>query len=373
MRRGVIPDWKIKELIQQGIIQNADPSLVNTSSLDLRLGLDKWKLLGSFLPLLGQTVEDALNLSEISDARDSTRERFYIEPIQQYAMRVVELLDLPQGISAKVFNKSGRGRIGVSLRGLTDGAPKFDVVDGGYKGPLFAEICSTSFPLVINAGQTAVPQIRFYEGNPEPMSGSELEMLLRNHPILTDDEGRPAYTEAERDNMIRTGKLVFTADIHREGLAVYIALRDRRTLDLAKKNHYIPEDFFARVINEGRKGVLIHPGDFILIKSRQHIRLPPCVAAEIDEYAPECGDMKSSYANLVNATHGYDPDHTNTPSALVFEIRARDVPIFIQHGQRLATFELYKMLEEPEGRYMDRKSTDFRDLRSILPNIFKKD
>jgi len=364
MKSGVIPDWRIKELIEKGVIRNADTSLINASSLDLRVGFDKWKLLGSFLPLPGQKIEEALRLREIADAHDATKERFYVES-----------LDLPTNVSAKIFNKSGRGRIGVSLRGLTDGTPEFGVVTGGYKGDIFAEVSSTSFPIVINAGQTAIPQIRFYEGTPEPMSGSELELLLRSHPILTDDRGRPSYNQQERGQMIRTGKLAFTADISRRGLVAYVALRDKRTLDLVKRDFYLPEEFFAKELRQGKgqRGVLIHPGDFVLIKSREHIRLPPHVAGEIDEYSEECGDIRAHYAGLINASHGYDPEGTNTPSSIVFEIRARDVPIFIQHGQRLARFNLYNMLDEPEQKYMERRSTNFSDLRSILPNIFKKD
>ena len=218
-------------------------------------------------------------------------------------------------------------------------------------------------------------QIRFYEGEPESISGSDMELLLRAHPILTDNEGRPFYNEQERSQIVRSGKLTFTADISTEGLLAYTALRDRRTLDLSQKEFYDPEQFFKAETKpkDGKGYILIHPGDFVLIKSKEHIRLPPSIAAEIDEYSHEFGDMKSHYAGLINASHGYDPDRLNVPSYIVFEIRARDSPIIIQDGQRLARINLYKMLDEPKQRYMDKRSTDFRDLRSILPSIFKKD
>lgn len=373
MKKGVLPDWRIKELIKQGVIPGADLELVNTSSLDLRVGHERWKLLGSFLPLPGQRIEDILGSRDIVD-EFSQREHFYFDCSQQYVMRLVESLDLPRSISAKVFNKSGRGRIGISLRSLTDSTPQFDIITNGYKGNVFAEISSTVFPLVIHSGQTTMPQIRFYEGDPEPIAGSELELLLRTHPILTDDGGKPTYNERERESIIGSGKLIFTADIPEEGLLAYTAKRDKRTLDLSKKDHYDPEEYYQREIRRGKgKGILVHPGDFILIISKQNIRLPPFIAAEVDEYSTQLGDMKAHYAGLINASHGYDPDGSNTPSRIVFEIRARDTPIIIQDNQPLARFSLYKMWEEPEQRYMGRRSTDFADLRSVLPDIFKKD
>ena len=111
----------------------------------------------------------------------------------------------------------------------------------------------------------------------------------------------------------------------------------------------------------------------MLIHSRENIRLPNTHCAEIDEFAPELGDMKTHYAGLINATHGYNLNDLNVQSHIVFEIRAREVPIIIQDGQPLARFNLYKMWAEPQGRYEDTKSTSFNNLRSILPSIFKKD
>ncbi|MFA4887781.1 MAG: 2'-deoxycytidine 5'-triphosphate deaminase, partial [Candidatus Nanoarchaeia archaeon] len=246
MKSGVLPDWRIKELIEKGVIKNADPELVSTSGLDLRVGSDQWKLVGSFLPLPGQSIEEALGSSEIVD-HHSHESKFYVEHLQQYALKLEESLALTSTIRARIFNKSGRGRIGVSLRGMTDGTTKFDKIDNGYVGNLYIEISSTCFPLTIHAGETAFPQVRFYEGNPQPIAGSDLEILLRDHPILTDDAGNPSYDTKEKTDMVRTGELTFTADIPQGGLVAYRALRDRRTLDLAKKDHYDPEKYFEGI------------------------------------------------------------------------------------------------------------------------------
>jgi len=372
MRRGVLPDWKIREFIKEGIIGNADENLINPSSLDLRIGLDKWKLVGSFLPLPGQNIREILNSRVIVDDH-SAKEQFYVEYLQSYIMQLVETLDLPKTISAKMFNKSGRGRIAISAKGLTDGVPQFDFITNGYKGNLYSEITATSFPLVVYSGITSIPQIRFYEGNPEPISGSDLELLLRKYPILTDDNGYPSYNESEKEEMIRTGKLTFTAEIPKKGLLAYVAKKDRRTLDLSMKGRYIPKEYYDEIRDKNKGGlIIIYPGEFVLVNSKQNIRLPPIVAAEIDEYSPELGDMKSHYAGLINASHGYDPKNPNSPSHIVFEIRARDVPIILQDNQALAKFNLYNMLHEPEEKYMDKKTTGFGDLKSILPDIFNK-
>ncbi len=372
MKKGVLPDWRIRELIKEKVIKNAEPSLVNSSSLDLRVGFEKYKLIGSFLPLKGQEIEKVLSSRDIVDD-NSCKKTFYVEHMQPYAMKLMESLDLPNTISARFFNKSGRGRIGISMKGLTDCMDYFDFIRPGYKGNLYSEITATGFPLVIKSGVTSIPQIRFYEGDPEPISGSDLELLLRKHPILIDDKNNKSYDEQEKENMIRTGKLTFTAEIPEKGLLAYRAKRDRRTINLSKSNFYDSDRFFNEVASHSKsKGIIvIHPGDFVLVNSKQNIRLPSTIAAEIDEYSPELGDMKSHYAGLINAGHGYDPKNPNVPSRIVFEIRARDIPIIIQDGQPLAKFNLYNMLGEPEENYMEKRSTDFKDLKSILPSVFK--
>jgi len=377
MARGeVLPDWKIKELMDEEIIINADSSLVNSSSLDLRVGNSRWKLLGSFLPLTGQKIEEALKSPDIVDTVNFSKEEFFVELSQPYLLNLVESLNLPDTVTAKIHNKSGRGRIGISLKGLVDKVSNFDFIPKGYHGEIYTEVCATAFPIVIKGGETAIPQIRFYNGNPQPLQGIDLDLLLRHHPIFTDSKGNPTYDRKEKNEIIRTGKLTFRADLSGE-LLVYRANRDARNLVLSKENHYDSKNYFESVMRkENRKGegaVVIHPGDFVLIKPKENIRLPPEIAAEISDYSSDLGDLRSHYAGLINAGHGYDSNNPNVPSHIVFEVRARDIPFVLRDGQKLAKVELYRMLDKPKQSYMARRSTDFDDLKSFLPGIFKKD
>mgnify|MGYP001449860910 CR=1 FL=1 len=372
-RGEVLPDFKIRELMEAGVILGADESLINSSSLDLRLSGSRWKILGSFLPLENQRIEEVLRNSDIVDDVNTSEVDFYVEPSQPYLIKLIESLKLPRSVTARIHNKSGRGRIGISTRGLVDGVSRFDHVPAGYSGDLYAEICSTSFPIVIDKG-TAIPQIRFYNGEPQPLTGLDIDLLLRDTPILTDSEGNPSYGNEERDEAVRTGKFTFHADLSNE-LLVYKANRRKKTIVLSKKGEYNPNDFFEGVERKhsGDRSVIIHPGEFILVKSMEHIRLPPEIAAEIAEYSSDLGDLRSHYAGIINAGHGYDPKNPNVASSIVFEVRARDLPIVLQHGQKIAKFEVYRMMDTPEQAYMGKRSTDFGKLESFLPGVFNKD
>ena len=368
----VLSDNQIRRLIDGGAILNSNLNLINASSLDLRLGVKKWRLLGSILPLPEQTVKDVIENSGVVDDKHFLETQFYIDKDQPYLFELNESLNLPPGIYARIFNKSGRGRIGTSVRGIVDKNSKFDDIPAGYKGKLYAEVCATVFPEVIIGGQTTMPQIRFYNGYPQPLIGADLQLLLRQEPILLNKDNTPiVFSDIQLNKIARKGSLMFTADLSRE-LLVYKAKLDKKAINIEKKEYYNSEDFFEEVKSKkGNNKIIIHPGEFVLIHSKEKIRLPPRYAAEISDYSSKIGDMKAHYAGLINPGHGYNPEKI-CGDHIVFEVRARDIPICIQDGQRLANFEIFRMSEIPEIEYRKVQSTGFDSLPSILPSQFKK-
>ena len=174
-RGEVLPDRKIKELIRAGVIINADESLVNPGSLDLRVSFDYWKLLGSFLPSGAEYIEAVLKSKAIvNEGERVNKDGFYVELNQPYLTRLVESLDSLESITARIHNKSGRARVGVSAKGLVDKTPIFDSVPAEYKGNIYLEMCATAFSIYVDSGKTAIPQIIFFNGNPQPIQGIDL-------------------------------------------------------------------------------------------------------------------------------------------------------------------------------------------------------
>lgn len=375
----VLSDRQIIQLIEGGAIPGAEPvlcqdgGLVNPGSLDLKLGTEATRLIGSIKPLAHQRVKDLLEIPGVIDATHKAtpeNDDFFLESNHPYLLALAESLNLPAGISARGFNKSGRARIGTAVKLVSDNSEVFDRIPRGYSGPLYAEVSATTFPELVRLGKTTMPQIRFYFGEPVSLEGLELWELLKRKSILVDKNGKPlTFPKLKLDEICRTGQMTFTADLSRPLLA-YRANKDRKTIDLEKKKFYDPRDFFSEVRNN-RGGLLtIHPGEFVLIHSNELIRLPPEYAAEIDEYSPELGDMKSHYAGLVNPGHGYSKSVSG--GHIVFEVRARDSPIILQHGQALAKFKLFEMAEPPQQDYEEQKTTRFDNLQSILPSQFRR-
>src|SRR5579872_1525705 len=137
-------------------------SQIQPASLDLRLGDIAFRVRASFLPGPGATVAeriDDLKLHEI-DLSDGA----VLETNCVYVVPLLESLALPRAISATANPKSSTGRLDVFTRVIADGTRRFDMIEAGYHGPLYAEISPKTFPVLLREG-SRLSQIRFRTGD----------------------------------------------------------------------------------------------------------------------------------------------------------------------------------------------------------------
>ncbi len=152
------------------------PDQVQPASLDLRLGAVAWRVRASFLPGKGRRVMD--RLPDVAMHRLDLAAGAVLERGCVYIVEVQERLKLPAGVAGRANPKSSTGRVDVFVRLLTDGGPRFDDVEPGYQGPLYAEISPQTFSVLVRAG-TRLNQLRLKRGDPP-----------RHDPSRTLDLGR---------------------------------------------------------------------------------------------------------------------------------------------------------------------------------------
>src|SRR5204863_1634345 len=85
-------------------------------------------------------------------------------------------------ISGRAHPKSSTGRIDVFTRLITDYAPSFDRVEPGYRGPLYAEICPQTFPVLVRKG-SRLNQLRIRHGSPQ-FTDTQLKRLHAESPLV---------------------------------------------------------------------------------------------------------------------------------------------------------------------------------------------
>ncbi|MDA5094312.1 2'-deoxycytidine 5'-triphosphate deaminase [Aliiroseovarius sp. KMU-50] len=334
---GVLADVQIRQLITDGAISAASPILndqIQPASLDLRLGARAYRVRASFLPGLGRTVAerlDDLTMHEIALTGGAVLEKGCV-----YVVPLMERLKLPKGMTGAASAKSSIGRLDMMTRVITDQGIEFDRVPDGYEGPLYAEICPQSFSVVAQPGQL-LTQIIFRQGRTF-LSDVELRAVHAETPIVSGD---PVISDG----------LGFSVDLKPASgdLVGYRAKRHSGVVDLSKLNHYDPAEYWEEVrTTEGR--IILDPGAFYILVSREAIAIPPHCAAEMAPYLAMVGEFRVHYAGFFDPGFGFDAAG-GSGSRGVLEVRCHEAPFVLEHGQVVGRLVYERMSQTPEALY----------------------
>jgi len=337
MKSGVLADHQIRAMIAEGGIAASSPILndqVQPASLDLRLGDTAYRVRASFLAGKDRTVTDRLD--ELTMHRITLTGGAVLEKGCVYVVPLMERLSLPQGMTAAASAKSSTGRLDLMTRVITDHGVEFDRVPEGYDGPLYAEICPQSFSVVAQPGQL-LNQIIFRQGQTF-LSDAELAAVHAETPVVN---GEPVISEGlgfSVDLKPRTGDLVG-----------YRAKRHTGVVDLANLNHYDPAEYWEEVrTTEGR--IILDPGAFYILVSREAICIPPDYAAEMAPYLAMVGEFRVHYAGFFDPGFGWD-GAGGAGSRGVLEVRCHEAPFVLEHGQIVGRLVYEQMSERPTALY----------------------
>jgi dCTP deaminase len=335
MRRGVLPAQAIRRLIEDGSLGgDVVADQIQPASLDLRLGDVAYRVRASFLAGAGRSVAE--RLVEFTMHRVDLRDGAVLEKGCVYLVPLMERLALPEGMTAVANAKSSSGRLDLLTRTVTDGGVEFDRVPMGYVGPLYAEICPRSFSVLVRHGQR-LNQIRFRAGQ-SVLSDSELVALNAVEPLVS---GAAVISEG----------LGFSVDLRPVSgdLLGYRAKPHAGVVDLDRIGHYPARDFWEEVRSE-RGQIILDPGAFYILVSREAVTIPPDYAAEMAPYLAMVGEFRVHYAGFFDPGFGYAAAG-GAGSRGVLEVRCHEAPFVLEHGQVVGRLVYEHMAERPETLY----------------------
>ncbi|MDA8746790.1 2'-deoxycytidine 5'-triphosphate deaminase [Litoreibacter sp.] len=333
---GVLSDRQMGALIDAGQITATHPitdGQIQPASLDLRLGASATRVRASFLAGKGNSVAD--RLADFSMHQMDLTNGAVLEKGCVYVVPLQESLALPAGMTAAASAKSSIGRLDMLTRIITDSGIEFDRVPDGYAGPLYAEICPRSFSVVARTGQM-LNQIIFRVGK-TIIEDEGLRALHAETPIVSGDA------------VISDG-LGFSVDLKpvQDDLVGYRAKPHTGVIDLDKLAHYAPSDYWEEVrTNEGR--IILDPGAFYILVSREAITIPPHCAAEMAPYLAMVGEFRVHYAGFFDPGFGHST--AGTGSRGVLEVRCHEAPFVLEHGQIVGRLVYERMSEVPAQLY----------------------
>ena len=323
----ILPCQAIGRLITDGTLQLAKPAIegqIQPASLDLRLGATAYRVRASFLP--GPDVAVDGKLKELALHEIDLKEGAVLEVGCVYLVPLLESLVLPAGLSAACNPKSSTGRLDVFTRVITDGCSAFDQIEPGYEGPLYAEICPQTFPVLVRTG-SRLSQIRFRE-----IASAGVSQTL-------DDEV---------DGIISLS--VNLAGDPDTGFVGYRAKRHTGLVDVDKPGALDVLDFWEPIHARGSTQLILDPDQFYILASKEAVTVPPTHAAEMIPFNPLVGEFRVHYAGFFDPGFGYS-EAGGEGSKAVLEVRSHKVPFILEDGQIIGQLIYERLTETPDEIY----------------------
>jgi dCTP deaminase len=363
---GILPSQRIRELIAHERITTAVPvedDQIQPSSLDLRLGPVGYRMQASFLPGPKATVESRIKdlaMSKIDLTRPTVFEKGCV-----YLVPLMEQLNLTSEWSAKANPKSTTGRLDIFTRLICDGGTEFERVPEGYKGTLYAEVVPRTFTIIVQAG-VKLNQLRFVRGCPPP-SDTTLQELDEQETLVYGAGDLPAEARINRGLMI---SLNLQGDPQHR-LIGYRARQNTPAIDLLKKDHYDPEDFWDPIYEPRYRQIILNPDDFYILLSKEKVRIPPAYAAEMVAYDPSMGEFRIHYAGFFDPGFGYGASDVKGSHA-VLEVRSHEVPFLIEDGQIVGRLIYERLLAHSDKIYGMGIGSSYQGQGLALSKQFKR-
>ncbi|MEM1351934.1 MAG: 2'-deoxycytidine 5'-triphosphate deaminase [Pseudomonadota bacterium] len=354
---GVLPNQTIMEMIADNQIaatRRVIPEQIQPASLDLRLGSRAYRVRASFLAGDGARVSD--RLTEFEMHRVDLRDGAVLEKGCVYVVPLMESLALPDHIQAVANAKSSTGRLDLLTRTITDGGTEFDRIPPGYHGPLYAEICPRSFSVLVRTGMR-LNQIRFRAGQAvltdEDLRALHAEIPLVNGPALIDDG------------------LGFSVDLRLPAISLvgYRAKPHAGVIDLDQIGKYAAADFWEEVHSTSGR-IILDPGAFYILVSRETVTIPPQYAAEMAPFLAMVGEFRVHYAGFFDPGFGY-AQAGGAGSRGVLEVRCHEAPFVLEHGQVVGRLVYEHMAEPPTQLYGAGLASNYQGQGLKLSKHFK--
>jgi dCTP deaminase len=365
LNSGILPAQWIRKLFERDQIggKTLERTQIQPASLDLRLGKIAYKIHASFLPGRGSSVPqrvERLTSYEIDLSTPQVLTRGSV-----YLIEIEETLNLANSISAIGNPKSSTGRLDVFTRIIANQSDTFDVIPASYSGKLWAEVSPRTFDVMVRRG-TRLSQLRFRRrtSSQHPHSNfrltdTELE-ALHDRSRLTDEAP-----------IIRQG-LNLRVNLRKDDGSNVIAYRAKKYtsfIDMDKIGFYHVEDFWDAIEPTKDGNLLLSPGEFYILASKEKLHIPADHAAEMVAIDPIMGEFRVHYAGFFDPGFGRSAQQ-GPGSKAVLEVRTYDIPFFLEDGQTIGRLAFERLSEKPSAEYGDAIASSYQGQRLKLSKHF---
>ena len=339
----VLVSQEIRELVDNKVInahEQIEEKQIQPASIDLRLSNDAYEIKESFLPKRGETLEQVLRREKVR--KFSLDKEPELMKGKVYLVKLQEHLSFLPNQEAKANPKSSTGRIDLFVRLVVDGYPIFDRIPKGYEGSLYSIIIPQSFNVLAYPG-VSLSQLRIFEGSPQ-LNNHELHLALRRHKLIAYGSGLIKLNEVTIDNGI-----YLSVGINK-GKVAYRSKKTNKFIDLSKEDHHEVSEFWDIVESKDGK-INLEPGFFYLLSTRENVRIPPHLAAELEAVNVIFGDFRSHYAGFFDPGFGYGDKGDINGTRVTLEVRPIEHKFRLNDSQFICRLVYEKTSQQPDKIY----------------------
>ena len=310
------------------VINNLDAKNIQPSSIDIPITGKKIHKMPYSSSFWNQNIDDVIKKhGQTIQLKDSGT---HLAKGQTYIVEVGKV-NLPQHIALEASPKSSAGRINLGARLIADKSGKFDHVNPNTQAKLYLEITPKNFSVIMRPGD-AINQIIARDYRIKSEVDIEQFPLFKNanDPKLIAGNGKP----------FREKNQYFVHINIPEGLAAYKAKNIDFTIDLSKKNHYNPNDFFWEIHGVDGK-LLLEKDGFYLMCTQEILNVPPELSVIMNVFSEFVGDIRTQSAGY------FDPGFYGSG---VFEFSVWE-NMMIRHRQPICVMSAYANSSIPQATY----------------------
>ena len=366
---GILPSQEILHFVQSGIIRSnreIQEDQIQPASIDLRLSREAYRVRASFLPGRSTTLLTKATDKGLLTGKIDLSEPALLEPGVIYIIPLMESLDLPSDVYGIANPKSTTGRLDIFTRLITEHGDEFERVRRGYHGALYVEVISQSFPILVQAGMS-LNQLRFGRGKFIVAGDAKLKQLDQDALLIDADES------GGRFDIDRGLRITVDLDGNGSDIVGYQAAPFSPPIDLSRINHYDVSDFWRPIYKNDKRQYILEPGEFYILASKQRVRVPADLAAEMLPYDLATQEFRVHYAGFFDPGFGYGRDGEIPGTRAVLEVRANEMPILLEDDQFVGRLNYYNMSAKPSKVYGGKIGSNYQQQGLALAKQFRRD
>ena len=348
MKKGVFPKADLLELVANGRLKKLegfDEQHVGVASVDLTTTGEAYRVEKMLQP---NPRHDNDTIRKLLPAMGATPIKLgdTLEPGGSYLAKAALDVNFPPGIYGYLNAKSTSGRNFVRVRSVADRIYMYDSVDErhkGYTGELWLLIEPLVYPIVFT-NKECYTQMRVFNGDTR-FAQTDLDGLLEKTDLLYRAVDQKPYEQGGLSHFTHDGSILCTLNA-KDGLVGYRAKKTRRPLDLAARN-VDPREYFEPVYaeqfapeGEDSWGVQLEAGEYYLLSTKEMLKVPTHVTAELIGLDRRIGDIFTHFAGF------FDPGFFGTGT---LEVHSAQGNVFLRHKHPFARFVIEYLRSEAES------------------------